>query len=562
MGFLFGLAFVFAADEATAAQQLALRTEGPVVHAPEEADLPWTEVVREVQEALFELGFYDGPIDGRLSIETEEAILRYQREYGLIGEGAAWPNLVIHMRAIGRALRMQQALQRARETQIEKARAILLGNEVTRALLSPGRLGPADPGRRIEACFAAPTVRCLVDAAFDSIRAVSREDYRDWALRDLIRAQTRVGMDAKARANLKYISDPRLVLVEMRQIAVILAARGRLESAEAMAAIIPDARNRARALVAIAAGYASNGDLVTARDRMNKIKGLLAASVRANEAVDILAGLAVGLAEAGARSLARTALAWASGIVDTLGPELRDAALGRLAAAFARTGDPGTAWAMIDRVAGDTNRRAALIAGAGVLARRGKIEKAVERADAISDPRYRALALCAIASALGRQEQPKAAWPLLQRARSELSRIERPFAIDFARARLAATEAQLGVARAVDTALGIANAALKARTLWRIAAIREDNGDEAGAAAARARAETATQEVRSAYDRVAILTDAVVARAATGQTDRLRTLFRHALETTQGIRTRWWRARALSRLATALFALEEAEATP
>ncbi|MBV9007585.1 MAG: peptidoglycan-binding protein [Verrucomicrobia bacterium] len=46
------------------------------------------DVTSQVQEALAQQGYYNGPIDGILGPETRDAILRFQADHGLAATAA------------------------------------------------------------------------------------------------------------------------------------------------------------------------------------------------------------------------------------------------------------------------------------------------------------------------------------------------------------------------------------------------------------------------------------------------------------------------------------------
>jgi L,D-transpeptidase ErfK/SrfK len=50
------------------------------------------EDVRSVQEILQELGYYGGPIDAVYSEEVRDAVLEFQKDYGLTPDGVVGPN--------------------------------------------------------------------------------------------------------------------------------------------------------------------------------------------------------------------------------------------------------------------------------------------------------------------------------------------------------------------------------------------------------------------------------------------------------------------------------------
>ena len=59
--------------------------------------LPPDQVVADVQGALQQLGYYQGPIDGVLGPATQEAIERYQRDHGLPVTGGIDPQTLASM---------------------------------------------------------------------------------------------------------------------------------------------------------------------------------------------------------------------------------------------------------------------------------------------------------------------------------------------------------------------------------------------------------------------------------------------------------------------------------
>lgn len=537
----------------SAADQLALRTEGTVPAAAGESDLPWSSVVRELQLSLFDLGYYQGPIDGRPNSEMDEAIDRFQREQGAIGEGSDWPNMLVRIQAIGAAVQMKKALKRAREEQIKKARISLQTNAATRDLACEKKLAPANPARKPEACFANPTVRCLLDEALESIRGVNRAKFRNWALKELIRVEARLGLDRQARDNMCRMSDPRLVLLSMREIAVIMARAGRLDDASALAETIPDAGNRVRALAAIASIGAKAGDRVATRLATRRVLDLLEARPDSAERTDIAARMAVELEAAGEAELAREALAEARDHARSADPGRRDAALGHLATALSEMDDPEAAFEMIERIEGPGDRRSAMIAGSAALARAGKAQAALERATAVPDVRYRVLALCGVAVAQYRLGDKDISRRALVRAHDGAEKIESSYAADFARSRIAEAEAAVGnVEAAKESAEKIKNRALKARTLWRIAAARTEAGDLEVMASIESVAVLATREVKSTLERTNILSDVAIAFAAGGRSEEAWEMFDQAMAAAAKIRTRWWRARALARIAATL----------
>ena len=105
---------------------------------------------------------------------------------------------------------------------------------------------------------------------------------------------------------------------------------------------------------------------------------------------------------------------------------------------------------------------------------------------------------------------------------------------------------------AKENAGKIKNRALKARTLWRIAAARAEAGDPEVMASIESVAVQATREVRSTLERTNILSDVAIAFAGGGRHTEAWEMFDQAVAAAKKIRTRWWRARALARVAATL----------
>ena len=203
----------------------AARTFAPVEHRSARGSLfEWSPLIEQVQHLLIEFDLFAGPAAGRITPETQQAIRAYQTQSGLPVDGTANEALLRHMETVGRAATLKRRLARARDEQVERARSALQGSAATRdLLLSEKPVLAALPPEGAEACFRNPDVDCLLKGATAAIRDIGREDYRDWALRDVIRAQAAAGRMAAARASIKQLSDLRLVLVSLREAAASLS---------------------------------------------------------------------------------------------------------------------------------------------------------------------------------------------------------------------------------------------------------------------------------------------------------------------------------------------------
>lgn len=66
---------------------------------PQSTPPPDPERVRAIQQGLSTLGLYDGPVNGTMSAETRDSIKAYQREEGLVVDGAPSEALLEHIQA-------------------------------------------------------------------------------------------------------------------------------------------------------------------------------------------------------------------------------------------------------------------------------------------------------------------------------------------------------------------------------------------------------------------------------------------------------------------------------
>ncbi len=96
---------------------------------------------------------------------------------------------------------VKSGLDRARINQIAAARSLLdEGLEIQQRLqkVPSGEIGDA----KVYECFVVPTPDCLFALALQGVDKIEREEYRNWALRDLIREQALSGRVDDAFAGL------------------------------------------------------------------------------------------------------------------------------------------------------------------------------------------------------------------------------------------------------------------------------------------------------------------------------------------------------------------------
>lgn len=528
----------------------AAQTPPPENRIEPEASFEWSSLVEQIQRLLLEFNLFAGPVNGILTPETRQAIRTYQTQNDLPVDGDADESLLKHMETVGRADTLKTRLERARDEQTEQARTALTASPATRDLLEAGTSKPSAMSQAaIDACLRDPSVECLLAGALSEIETITRDDYRDWALRDLVQAQARAGQPDSARASIRRLTDLRLVMVSLRETAAALAETGQVDGAAALAATIPDDLLRARAWLAIArteSGLAAGSDALLA---------LLPGLADKDAAVEIAADLVADLAGRHDTGRADKAVAALEALTDS-GSGLGKEAWGAAASGFAQAGRAKDALRALDRMGDGAREHIALASFADMLAGQGKAAEAVATAERLRSPQLFVVAMTRIAIAAHRRGKDETARRCLTRAGAALPDIARPYAADTARARIAAVWLALSDRdKALDTVERIDSASLKAQTLWRFARIGSQRARAEGDAGIAGRAAAATERVESAFDRAAILVRATKGFASDGQNKLARETFGRAAQETLAIRESWWRARMLSLLASAMTAL-------
>lgn len=529
---------------------------------------PDPRLVRRIQRMLIELGLYRGVVDGRAERATDAAVRAFQARIGVEPDGRISDELAARLtREVGRQA-LSRRLDRARRTEINSARRALLSSRATRRFAvavpdaSPGATRSAqDP----EPCFRRPSARCLLAEAVDSASHVSNDELRNWAFGEIVVVQARAGLIDEALATLQRIGDPRLTLVGLRDIAEAQAAAGRTGEAFETARIIPDRLRRAEALGGItAAQIRRGGDAAPALREMarqvNEIDDPL-------KRVALHARAAVLAARARAPDSARRHVAAAERLARTrLNAASRQTALRHVAMALTELKQPGRAISLMDGTGDATALMPVLVQVASAQAWNGDAAKALVTVRRIGQRRYRAAALAAIAVAEADRGRVGTALQIIDRARHTAERVRASYARSYALSRVALAVLDIAkdaAGRGLDKAEAIAgeigNEQLRATVLWSVAAGRRRVGDGREADRVTALAEQSTAGVRSPLSRVWLLGDVVERQAALGQVIDARRAFEQGLAIGRHIDAAWARARAVTRLASALTSLNEAD---
>lgn len=553
-----------AAADRPAPLRLAAVGDIPAIAPERDSGLPADPLIERIQRGLSQAGTYGGLVTGRMNRATEDAIRAYQKAVGMPVDGRPSEALANHLETGRKVDELLGKLQRSRQENVEAARQALLANPATRDLVGAPAKEAADPTRDFAPCLKAPTAACLLAEAAESAKAVAKEDLRDWALGELLAAQARAGLSDEARATVRRITDPRLVMVALRDIAEGQAAAGRTADALEAAGIIPDADKKTEALLAIAAiqAHDNGGEAAKTLDRSRAVLDQIDKPARR---VALMARLAAVLAAAGRAAEARQALGLAEETARGLSPAAdRDAALRNIAAAQAETGDPAAALRTLQDIKNGSDVTPILIAAANAQAEAGDAEAAMQTADGIEAGRYKAVVFSRIALAQQRAGDTAAALATLEKATAAVDQITLPFARDFAYGRIALALAEMARAgrpdlfeRGVKQADAIADRRLRAETLWTLAVLRQRAGDAGGAAATRALAESATRDMKSQLSRVWMFSDLAIQHSRHAETAAAWQTFGQGMALAADIGNAWGRSRAMSRMAVALLEINE-----
>jgi len=563
------------APSAVPAIEIAAKPDGlkPPKAAPEKpAKRKSGNAVIRVQKALSEMGLYLGPINGHLNEETEAAIRIYQKNAGIRVDGKVSRQLWDLLNNAVQVRSLLKRLDQARRSSKDKARRALLAHPATRDLVSEDNRERADPTRDPSTCFAEPTVRCLLDEASESVKAVFRPELRDWALGEVLVAQARAGLGQEAMSTAARIRDPRLIMVALRDIAEARAAAGYAEEALKAAAIIPDEEKRADALAAIAAIQVKRGDQEAAR---HTVARLIEETGEMNDPIKRISYRTRGatiLAAAGDRTGAEAEIAEAEAVARAQQTDSdRSTALRYVAAALADMQRPGLALGFLDEIASSSERVSVLMSAATAQARAGDAAAALATADTIEAVRYRAVVLGRIAVAQAQQGARAASEATLELALAAVDEIDLPYARSYAVSRIALSMVRVGLLASkkdnqADTAKTAFNRAasiaervdddrLRAHTLWTIAADQRRAGDEGDAKATESLADAATSEIKSKLTRVWMFAEIAIDHARKGEAEIGWEAFSRGLGVGEKIDNAWGRARALAKLAHTLVEL-------
>ncbi len=526
------------------------------------------DLITRLQTALRGLDLYKGNITGEVDSLTEQAVRDYQRRKGLQVTGIIDEALVEQIEIAVNVNSLLDQLATARRARTDHARKALLSDPATRDLIVESLQDEtANAARDPSLCFRKPTVRCLLDEALESAKAVPRNEMRNWVFGELLVAQARAGLGAEARDTVRRISDPRLIISALGEIAEAQALAGRDDEALAAAAIIPDVVERAKAYANIAEIIADGGRTLGATAAIAHLREDVRSIGSDARRIAYLAQSSIILYRLEFERDAKVLLANLKEQAESIDDESRrDSALRHVARAMVLIGDMENAATVLTHIVKDSERTPVMISTAETQLRIGEADAALATARAIGTARFRTVVLASIARGRAQSGRRMEAFKILESAYADKGSIRFPFARDYATSQIALAYATIGstgnppdaamFVRASRAAEEIKDERLRAETTWLITFSRYDSGAN-GLEKSRQTAVQNTENIKSVPTQAWLLAELSENRASAGQADWARALFDQSLEKSSTVTNPWGRARALTRLAQSLIHLVE-----
>jgi hypothetical protein len=280
--------------------------------------------------------------------------------------------------------------------------------------------------------------------------------------------------------------------------------------------------------------------------------------------ITIDAQMAAAIARAGNDARALTVLGDLQAIIRNpksfTGAGERGVAMRHVAQAYAEMGEPARALALLGDVSGDDDRTAVLLSVSKAQAKAGQADDALATAGRIESARYKAAALGRVAAEMARRGEEEKAFALVGYALRLTRGIDLPYARSYAAGQIALSLVEIGArygekafSRAIETSQSMENDQLRAYVLWSVANGQSRMAMTADAAATTELANRATRQMVSSFDQVWMLADVAAERIAAGEGDLARVAIDRGLIVAKGISDASGRARALARLAAALY---------
>ena len=351
-----------------------------------------------------------------------------------------------------------------------------------------------------------PTPGCLFASALRGVDKIEREEYRNWALRDLIREQALYARVDDAFAGSKKLTDPRLIYAALCEITEGLAVRAKIEQWLETGRLISEPNQRAKAITAV-------GDAMLTRRTYLEVRRLggefeISSGRQRNviERILLMVSLAEKFVTAGERGYGVEVLERAvADLAGMLHGPARDAAWATIAKVRLTLGETDAATRAMGRIGGEPARVRAIASGTTEKARLSKSKYAQRITASIGDLCYRTSALTEVAQGWHQLCDLKGARDILARAERLVFEIGSPYAGSFSRARVAITYAKIGEFKtAVWVVEEISDNDLSARLFWSVSRQLRDSGSAREALVLETKALHEVSNAKSTFDRTSL----------------------------------------------------------
>ena len=239
-------------------------------------------------------------------------------------------------------------------------------------------------------------------------------------------------------------------------------------------------------------------------------------------------------------------------LADSLGAG-REGARRTVAVALAGMGRAEEAVDMAVELKLESDRTSVYVAAVKAYVQAGKAQEALKAARAITEERYRAVALAQAIPALDKE----LAGQVVSEAITAAEATKSPFARAFGFSRVASAQAEVHLDGALKTVEKIDNEHLKASTLWAIALKLRKQGRIGDARRVETRAKEAGASIAAALTQVWVFSDLALEHHRLGETEQAEDAFAKARDAARTIADPWQRSRALARLGGILIKLED-----
>lgn len=477
---------------------------------------------------------------------ASEAIRRFEVKFGRIGQGGLSADGILNLSAVTNAVRIRRLLKKTREQQVIRARSALRKNARTRDLVGDEKRwtrGSTDIAYTVS-CTPTTMTQCALAQALDEIAKIKRADYRDWVLRDAVRVIANLGEEKIGREVIGKISDPRLILVALREMAEGLAAADRLSAAREIAFAIPDIRNRAKAIVAIARAQFDKGDAKGGRQTITRMLDVLAAEPSASTFVSLVTEMSRRLGRMGNLAAAGELAAAAERRIAAAATGINlDSEWGMVATTYATLGNEAATAQALERIKNADTRRLLILPTAEIFIGDAARVDAEEKKKSPSRLRNLIVAMSNFAGARQAAGDTEGAKALMERAGKFLAMLDRSYASDYTRAHFIDRALGLGMtAKAYEVIGKIKRKTLKTKKSWSFVG--------AGIEAVSFESVMAeTENIANLFERCLIYLHASRILGRHLPQDRIESLIAKAHALTGKLTEPWWRARALISLA-------------